>query len=178
MAGRGTLKLAFIGHVDHGKSTTIGRLLHETGALPPNKIAEIAAVSERRGVPFEWSFVLDALQAERDQAVTIDTTRVWFTWNDRRYEIIDAPGHREFVRNMLSGTSEADAAVLIVDAAEGVSEQTHRHAQLLGLLGIRQVAVAINKMDAVGYDRMRFDAVARDAAATLQRAGITAAASA
>jgi len=172
VAARERLRLAFIGHVDHGKSTTIGRLLYETGALPPGKIAEIEAVSAKRGGPFEWSFVLDALQAERDQAVTIDTTRVWFGWNDRRYEIIDAPGHREFVRNMLSGTSEADAAVLLVDAGEGVSEQTRRHAQLLGLLGIRQVVVAVNKMDAVGYDRARFDAVAADARRSLQAAGI------
>jgi len=172
MAGRGTLRLTFIGHVDHGKSTAIGRLLHETGALPTGKVEEIRTASERRGVPFEWSFVLDALQAERDQAITIDTTRVWFERDGRRFEIIDAPGHREFVRNMLSGASEADAAVLIVDAAEGVSEQTRRHAQLVGMLGIRQVVIAVNKMDAIGWDRARFDAVAAEARAALASAGV------
>ncbi len=172
MAGRGTLRLTFIGHVDHGKSTTIGRLLHETNALPDGKVEEIQTASERRGVPFEWSFVLDALQAERDQAITIDTTRVWFEWEGKRYEIIDAPGHREFVRNMLSGASEADAAVLIVDAAEGVSEQTRRHAQLVGMLGIRQVIIAVNKMDAVGYAQARFDEVAAEARAVLGSAGV------
>lgn len=173
MAARGTLKITFVGHVDHGKSTTIGRLLHETGALPPGKVAELETLSTKRGAPFEWSFVLDALQAERDQAVTIDTTRVWFTWNDRRYEIIDAPGHREFVRNMLSGSSEADAAVLVVDAKEGVSEQTRRHAQLIGMLGIAQLVVVVNKMDTIGFDRARFDAVAADATALLAQSGIT-----
>ncbi len=125
------LKIVIAGHVDHGKSTLIGRLLHDTGSLPPGKADELEAMSRKRGVALEWSFVLDALQTERDQAITIDTTRVWFTWKDRRYAIIDAPGHREFVRNMLSGASEADAAVLVVDVVEGVSEQTKRHAQTL-----------------------------------------------
>jgi bifunctional enzyme CysN/CysC len=161
------LKIVLSGHVDHGKSTLIGRLLHDTGSLPAGKAEELQALSLKRGVPLEWSFVLDALQTERDQAITIDTTRVWFTWNDRRYAIIDAPGHREFIRNMLSGASEADAAVLVVDAVEGVSEQTKRHAQLLQLLGIRQIAVVINKMDANGYDAARFAEVAGETAAVL-----------
>src|SRR6476469_807340 len=95
------VRVTIIGHVDHGKSTTIGRMLQETGSLTPGKLAELEALSAKRGMPLEWSFVLDALQAERDQAVTIDTTRVWFSWEGRRYAIIDAPGHREFVRNML-----------------------------------------------------------------------------
>ena len=172
MVERRTLKVTFVGHVDHGKSTTIGRLLAEAGALPTGKIEELTAASVKRGAPFEWSFVLDALQAERDQAITIDTTRVWFVWEGRRFEIIDAPGHREFVRNMLSGSSEADAAVVVVDAQEGVSEQTRRHAKLVGMLGIRQVVVAVNKLDAISYDRARFDAVAADAAAKLERAGV------
>jgi bifunctional enzyme CysN/CysC len=162
-----TLKIVIGGHVDHGKSTLIGRLLHDTGSLPLGKAAKLEALSSKRGVPLEWSFVLDALQTERDQAITIDTTRVWFTWNDRRYAIIDTPGHREFVRNMLSGASEADAAVLVVDVLEGVSEQTKRHAQLLQMLGIGQLAVAVNKMDAAGYDRSRFEEVSCDVHALL-----------
>lgn len=156
------LKIVIGGHVDHGKSTLIGRLLHDTGSLPPGKAEELEAISRKRGMPLEWSFVLDALQTERDQAITIDTTRVWFKWNDRRYAIIDAPGHREFVRNMLSGASEADAAVLVVDVVEGVSEQTKRHAQLLQMLGIRQLTAVLNKMDAAGYDVERFEDVARE----------------
>lgn len=156
------LKIVIAGHVDHGKSTLIGRLLHDTGSLPPGKAEELEALSRKRGMPLEWSFVLDALQTERDQAITIDTTRVWFRWRERRYAIIDAPGHREFVRNMLSGASEADAAVLVVDAMEGVSEQTKRHAQLLQMLGVRQLAVVLNKMDGVAYNRERFDAVAAE----------------
>jgi bifunctional enzyme CysN/CysC len=162
------LKIVIAGHVDHGKSTLIGRLLHDTDSLPPGKAEELEAISRKRGVPLEWSFVLDALQSERDQAITIDTTRVWFRWRDRRYAIIDAPGHREFVRNMLSGASEADAAVLVVDVGEGVSEQTKRHAQLLQMLGIRQIVVVLNKMDSVEYAQQRFDEVARDCIAFLR----------
>jgi bifunctional enzyme CysN/CysC len=161
------LKIVIGGHVDHGKSTLIGRLLHDTGSLPPGKAEELEALSRKRGMALEWSFVLDALQTERDQAITIDTTRVWFKWNDRRYAIIDAPGHREFVRNMLSGASEADAAVLVVDVVEGVSEQTKRHAQLLQMLGIRQLTVALNKMDAAAYEESQFDHVVRETRAML-----------
>ncbi len=166
------LRIVFAGHVDHGKSTMIGRLLHETGSLPDGKAAELEAISRKRGVPLEWSFVLDALQAERDQAITIDTTRVWFRWNDRRYAIIDAPGHRELVKNMLGGAAEADAAVLVVDAVEGISEQTRRHARLIGLLGIEQVVVAVNKLDAVGFDREIFAGLESEARALLESAGI------
>lgn len=166
------LKIVMAGHVDHGKSTLIGRLLHDTGSLAPGKAEELEAVSRKRGVPLEWSFALDSLQSERDQAVTIDSTRVWFTWNDRRYAIIDSPGHREFVRNMLSGASEADAAVLVIDAAEGVGEQTRRHAQLLQMLGITQIAVALNKMDCALYDRGRFETVAKDCTEALAALGL------
>ena len=153
------LKIVFAGHVDHGKSTLVGRLLHETGNISPAKVEELAGAARRRGVPFEWSFVVDALQAERDQAVTIDATRAWFSWAGRRYAIIDAPGHREFLRNMVSGAAEADAAILVVDAVEGVGEQTRRHARVLSLLGIRETVVAVNKMDAVGWDASRFEQV-------------------
>lgn len=166
------LKIVIGGHVDHGKSTLIGRLLHDTDSLPPGKAEELEALSRKRGMALEWSFVLDALQTERDQAITIDTTRVWFSWNDRRYAIIDAPGHREFVRNMLSGASEADAAVLVVDVAEGVSEQTKRHAQLLQMLGIRQITVVLNKMDVAGYERARFEDVVRETKSMLAALGL------
>ncbi len=153
------LKLVVAGHVDHGKSTVIGRLLHEAGALPEGKVEELQRVSERRGMPLEWSFALDSLQAERDQAVTIDTTRDQFKLDDRDFVIIDAPGHREFLANMVSGASGADAAVLVVDAAEGLQEQTRRHAQLLRLLGLEQIAVAVNKLDLVDFAETRFRAL-------------------
>ena len=156
------LNIVSVGHVDHGKSTLIGRLLYETGSLPDGTFAELVASSERRGVEMEWSFALDALQAERDQAITIDTTRIWFRTGGRRYAIIDAPGHRQFISNMMSGASEADAAILMLDVSQGVSEQTRRHAYLLKLLGIEQLVVAVNKMDAVDFDKERFATLARE----------------
>ena len=149
------LNVVIVGHVDHGKSTLIGRLLHDTNSLEDGKLEDIKSVCARRGVPFEYSFVLDAFQAERDQAVTIDTTQIFFSTDNRDYVIIDAPGHREFLKNMISGAAQADAAVLVVDADEGVKAQTRRHAYMLHLLGMKQIAVAVNKMDKVGYDPKR-----------------------
>ena len=170
---RPALKIVIVGHVDHGKSTLIGRLLYDTDSLPPGKVEELKAVSARRGMPIEWSFVLDAFQAERDQAITIDTTQIWFKTASREYVIIDAPGHREFLKNMVSGAASADAAVLVIDAAEGVRETTRRHGYLLHLLGIRQVAVVINKMDLVDFAETRFAEVAREATQYLDEIGIT-----
>jgi bifunctional enzyme CysN/CysC len=168
------LRVVAVGHVDHGKSTLIGRLLHETGNLPDGKVAELQAVCDRRGVAFEWSFVLDALQSERDQAVTIDTTRLWMRTPGRDVVLIDAPGHKEFLRNMVTGASDADAALLLVDAVEGVSEQTRRHALLLELIGVPRAVVAINKMDRVGYDVHRYTAIRAEVDAMLERAGVAA----
>lgn len=168
------LRLVVVGHVDHGKSTLIGRLLHDTGSLPEGKAEEVMALSAKRGMPVEWSFVLDAFQAERDQAITIDTTRIWFRTQRRSYVIIDAPGHREFLRNMISGAAEADAALLVVDAQEGLREQTRRHAYLLRLLGITQVIVVVNKMDACGFAESRFSEVSAEATAYLARIGLKA----
>jgi phosphoadenylyl-sulfate reductase (thioredoxin) len=159
---RPLIRIVIVGHVDHGKSTLIGRLLSETGNLPAGKLEQLKAVSARRGMAFEWSFLLDALQAERDQGITIDTPA-------RDFVLIDAPGHTEFLRNMITGAAQADAALLLVDAAEGVREQTLRHAYLLHLLGIRQVVVLINKMDRVSYDDSRFREI--DAEITAHLAG-------
>src|SRR5262245_50878109 len=153
---------AIVGHVDHGKSSLIGRLLHDTNSLPEGKFAEIKAASDKRGGTFEWSFLLDALQAERDQGITIDTTQIFFATAQRRYVIIDAPGHKEFLKNAISGVAQAQAAILVIDAAEGVREQTRRHALILQLLGLRQIAVAVNKVDLIGFDQARFDAIARE----------------
>ena len=166
-------RIVIVGHVDHGKSTLIGRLLYDTDSLPPGKVEELEAVSARRGMAIEWSFVLDAFQAERDQAVTIDTTQIWFKTALRDYVIIDAPGHREFLKNMVSGAASADAAVVVIDAAEGVREQSRRHAYLLHLLGIRQVAVVVNKMDLVGYDEARFKEVSKEITEYLASIGAT-----
>src|SRR5436190_9098680 len=153
---RPQVRIVIVGHVDHGKSTLVGRLLHETGSLPDGKLAQLEAVSARRGMPFELSFLLDALQTERDQGITLDTSQIRFRTPARDFVLIDAPGHAEFLRNMITGASQADAALLIVDAAEGVRDQTRRHGYLLHLLGVRQIAVVINKMDRVSYDDSRF----------------------
>ncbi len=167
------MNIVVVGHVDHGKSTLIGRLLYDTDSLPEGKYEELKAVSEKRNMPLEWSFVLDAFQAERDQAVTIDTTRIWFKTEKRDYVIIDAPGHREFLKNMISGAAAADAAVLVVDAAEGLKEQTRRHAYLLHLLGLKQIVVVVNKMDLVDHDAGRFNDVSNEVTEYLSGLGLS-----
>src|SRR5271156_4026480 len=127
---RPQVRIVIVGHVDHGKSTLVGRLLYETGSLPEGKLEMLKAVSSRRGMRFEWSFLLDALQTERDQGITLDTSQIRFRTRSRDVVLIDAPGHAEFLRNMITGASQADAALVIVDAVEGVREQTRRHAYL------------------------------------------------
>jgi sulfate adenylyltransferase large subunit/phosphoadenylyl-sulfate reductase (thioredoxin) len=169
---RPLVRIVIVGHVDHGKSTLIGRLLAETGSLPDGKLDELKAVSARRGMPFELSFLLDALQTERDQGITIDTSQVRFRTASRDFVLIDAPGHAEFLRNMITGASQADAALLIVDAAEGVRDQTRRHGYLLHLLGVRQVVVVINKMDRVSYDDVRFRELDAEISAHLEGFGV------
>jgi bifunctional enzyme CysN/CysC len=167
------LKIVIVGHVDHGKSTLVGRLLYETGALPEGKIESLREVCDKRGMPFEWAFVMDALQAERDQGITIDTAQILFKSERRPYVIIDAPGHKEFLKNMVTGAASADAAVLVIDAIEGVQEQSRRHGYLLHLLGLRQLAVVVNKMDAVDYSEQRFGEVAAEITAYLGEIGVT-----
>ena len=150
------LALVLAGHVDHGKSSLLGRLLHELDLLPAGKADELAKLSERRGVPLEWSFALDSFQAERDQAITLDTTRVRLKTPHRTLVVIDAPGHKELLKNMIGGASAASAALLVLDAQAGAEEQTLRHAYLLKLLGVRELVVAINKMDLIGYSEATF----------------------
>lgn len=147
--------IVIVGHVDHGKSTLIGRLLHDTGSLQEGKLAQIIESSRKRGLHIEWSFLLDSLQIERDQGVTVDSTRIPFRLNGREYVIVDAPGHRQFLRNMITGAADAEAAVLVVDAQEGAQEQTRRHAMLLRLIGIRHVIVLLNKSDLLGFDEAK-----------------------
>jgi bifunctional enzyme CysN/CysC len=169
---RPQVRIVIVGHVDHGKSTLVGRLLHETGSLPEGKLDMLKAVSARRGMPFEWSFLLDALQTERDQGITIDTTQIRFRTGSRDVVLIDAPGHAEFLRNMITGASQADGAVLIIDALEGVRDQTRRHGYLLHLLGIKQVAVVVNKMDRVDFSAARFKDISDEISAHLNSLGV------
>jgi sulfate adenylyltransferase large subunit len=156
------LKFVIVGHVDHGKSTLIGRLLYDTNSLPEGKIEEIKQLCESLGKDIEFGYIMDHLEEERDQGITIDTAQTFFSTEKRDYVIIDAPGHVEFVKNMISGASQAEAAVLIVDAEEGVKEQTKRHSYILGMLGLSQVIAVINKMDLVDYDQKRFETVKKD----------------
>jgi bifunctional enzyme CysN/CysC len=168
------LKIVIVGHVDHGKSTFVGRLLHDTGSLPEGKLEQLQQIAERRGMPFEWANLMDALQAERDQNITIDTAQIWFRTKQRQYVIIDAPGHKEFLKNMITGAASAEAALLLIDAQEGIQENSRRHGYLLHFLGITQIAVLVNKMDLVNYSQERFDAIEREYRAFLKSIGVEA----
>jgi translation elongation factor TU len=161
------LKLVIVGHVDHGKSTLIGRLLYDTESLPLDRLKEIEKISETLGREREFAFVMDSLEEERKRGVTIDTTQTFFKTPHRRYVIIDAPGHKEFLKNMITGTSQAEAALLIVDAQEGVKEQTKRHGYVLVMLGLKQTVVVINKMDLMDYSQERFQVVKEEITAFL-----------
>ena len=166
------LRVVFVGHVDHGKSTLIGRILHDTGSLPEGKIEEIKKTCAAEGMEFEFAFLLDALLEEQKQNVTIDTTEIPFRTARRRYAIIDAPGHKEFLKNMITGASRAEAAILVIGADEGVREQSRRHAYLLSMLGIRNVIVVVNKMDLVDYSEKRFRAIEQDYRKFLRELGL------
>lgn len=167
------LKIVIVGHVDHGKSSLIGRLFYETGSLPTGKYEQIKASCDRRGMPFEWSFLMDALQAEKDQGITIDTTQIWFKTKKRNYVIIDAPGHKEFLKNMISGAASSEGAVLVIDGNEGIKEQSKRHGYLLHLLGVDQIVVAVNKMDLIGYSEEKFNEIKKEYTAYLKSIDVT-----
>jgi len=166
------LKIVIVGHVDHGKSTFVGRLFHDTGSLPEGKLEQLQQVAQRRGVPFEWANLMDALQSERDQNITIDTAQIWFQTSKRQYVIIDAPGHKEFLKNMITGAANAEAALLLIDAHEGVQENSRRHGYLLNLLGIRQIAVLVNKMDLENYDQAKFHQIESEYRVWLKTVGV------
>jgi bifunctional enzyme CysN/CysC len=166
------LKIVIVGHVDHGKSTLVGRLLHDTGALPEGKLEDLQRVAQRRGVPFEWANLMDALQSERNQNITIDTAQIWFRTPKRQYVLIDAPGHKEFLKNMITGAAQADAACLLIDSHEGIQENSRRHAYLLKLLGLKQVVVVVNKMDLADYSEARFKQIETDYRVWLETIGI------
>lgn len=166
------LKIVIVGHVDHGKSTFVGRLFHDTGSLPEGKLEQLQRIAERRGVPFEWANLMDALQSERDQNITIDTAQIWFRTAKRQYVIIDAPGHKEFLKNMITGAAQAEAALLLIDAHEGVQENSRRHGYLLHLLGIRQVVVLVNKLDLESYRETRFSQIETEYRVWLKSIGV------
>lgn len=176
VAARESLSLVVAGHVDHGKSTVVGRLLADAGGLPTGKLEQVRSFCERNSRPFEYAFLLDALKEEQSQGITIGASRVFFKTAKRDYLIVDAPGHEEFLKNMVSGASHAEAALLVVDAKEGARENSRRHGYVLSLLGIRQVAVLVNKMDLVGYERTAFERVRSECEAFLQGIGVKAAA--
>jgi small GTP-binding protein len=147
------MNIVIVGHVDHGKSTVIGRLLADTHSLPEGKLEQVRAQCELNSKPFEFAFLLDALKDEQAQGITIDAARVFFKSRQRHYLILDAPGHIEFLKNMITGAARAEAALLVIDAAEGVQENSRRHGYMVSLLGIRQLSVVVNKMDLVDWDR-------------------------
>ncbi len=166
------MNVMVVGHAAHGKSTLIGRLVHDTGSLPEGKIERIRAACERRGVPFEWAFVIDGPPAAGDEAVVLDAAPARFRTDLRDYVVIDAPSPGAFVENMVAGCASADVGILVIDAAQGMCEQSCRHGYLLRVLGVRRLAVVVTKMDLVGYTAARFDEVARECRARLERFGV------
>jgi len=157
------MNLAVIGHIDHGKSTTVGRLLFETGAVPQHVIDGYRKEAESKGKgTFEFAWVMDNLKEERDRGITIDIAHKRFDTAKFYFTIVDCPGHRDFVKNMITGASQADAAVLVVSGPDGVQEQTKEHVFLARTLGIQQLIILVNKMDAVNFDQKKFEAVKAD----------------
>lgn len=153
------MNIVIVGHVDHGKSTVIGRLLADTDSLPEGKLESVKEYCTKNSRPFEYAFLLDALKDEQAQGITIDTARCFFKTRKRDYIIIDAPGHIEFLKNMVTGASRAEAALLVIDAKEGIKENSKRHGHIVSMLGIRQVVVLVNKMDLVDFDRDVFNSI-------------------
>ncbi len=151
------ISVVIVGHVDHGKSTLLGRLLAETGSLPQGKLEQVKALCAKNAKPFEYAFLLDALKDEQEQGITIDAARIFFQTPKRHYAIIDAPGHIEFLKNMVTGAAHAQAALIVIDAKEGIQENTRRHGYLVSMLGLKQVIVVINKMDLIQYDQESFE---------------------
>lgn len=159
---RENLRIVAVGHVDHGKSTIIGRILYDTKSISDGVIDKVKKVCLEKGKEFEYAFLLDAFEEEQNQGITIDTTEIQFKTENRDYTIIDAPGHKEFLKNMISGASSAEAAFLIIDSNEGIKEQSKRHGYILSLLGIKQVYVIVNKMDLINYNEEKFNEIVKE----------------
>jgi len=164
------INIVFIGHVDHGKSTTVGRLLFDSQNIPENIIQKFEQMGEK-GKSFKFAWVMDRLKEERERGITIDVAHTKFETPHRYITIIDAPGHRDFVKNMITGASQADAAVLVVAATDGVMPQTKEHAFLAKTLGINHIIVSVNKMDMVNYDEKKFKQVAEQVKKLLMMLG-------
>jgi bifunctional enzyme CysN/CysC len=174
---RGLLRFITCGSVDDGKSTLIGRLLHDTRGLFEDQLASLATDSRRHGTQGErvdYALLLDGLEAEREQGITIDVAYRFFGTPSRRFIVADCPGHEQYTRNMATGASTADAAVVLVDARKGLLTQTRRHSYIVSLLGIRHVLLAVNKMDLVGYDRDTFERIEDEYRALAASLGIDA----
>ena len=172
-AVRDRMNIVIVGSVDHGKSTLLGRLYADTGTLPEGKIEKIQAICKQQGKEFEYAFLFDAFLEEQQQGVTIDTARTFFQWAGRQYIIIDAPGHKEFLKNMVSGAARAEAALLLIDALEGVKDQSKRHGLLLSMLGVKQVTVVVNKMDLVDYRQETFALIEKEYREFLSQLNVT-----
>lgn len=172
MSTREQMNVVIVGHVDHGKSTVIGRLLADTGSLPDGKLESVKQYCKKNSRPFEYAFLLDALKDEQAQGITIDTARCFFKTDKRDYIIIDAPGHIEFLKNMVTGASRAEAALLVIDAKEGIKENSKRHGHIVSMLGIQQVVVLVNKMDLVNFDKEIFDSITSEFSTFLNKINI------
>ena len=174
MAEKPHMNIVFIGHVDHGKSTTVGRVLLETGAIDKYVIEKFRKEAEEKGkATFEFAWVMDNLKEERERGVTIDVSHKKFTTDKYYFTVIDAPGHRDFVKNMITGTSQADAAIVVCSAIEGPQAQTKEHIFLAKTLGVKQIIIAINKMDAIkpAYDEAQYKKVVGEVSNLLKAVG-------
>ena len=166
------LNLAVIGHIDHGKSTFVGRLMYDAGAVPPHIIDKYREEAKQKGKEsFAFAWVMDSLKEERERGITIDIAHKRFDTEKFYFTVVDCPGHRDFVKNMITGASQADAAVLVVAAPDGVMAQTKEHIFLSRTLGINQLIVAVNKMDAVDYSEKRFKEVVEQVSGILKMIG-------
>lgn len=172
LSPREQLNLVIAGHVDHGKSTVIGRLLADLGALPEGKLDQVREFCARNSRPFEFAYLLDALKSEQAQGITIDAARCFFSTKKRDYILNDAPGHVEFLKNMITGAARAEAAFLIIDVKEGIQENSRRHVYLLSMLGIRQLSILLNKMDLVDYRQDVYQQVQADYRSFLDQLGM------
>ena len=166
------INLVFVGHVDHGKSTTVGRLLYDTKTIDEQTLRKLKEKAEELGKGgFEFAFVMDNLKEERERGLTIDLAHKKFVSKKYEFTIIDAPGHKDFIKNMITGASQADAGILVVAASEGVKEQTKEHIWLSKTLGVAQLAVLVNKMDTVNYDQAKFNKVKGEVETVLKTVG-------
>ncbi len=168
-----TMNVVFVGHVDAGKSTCVGRLMFDGGAVSEQEMVKLKAEAQKFGkAGFEFAYVMDNIKEERERGVTIDLSYKKLMTQKFEITIIDAPGHRDFVKNMITGASQADAAFLVIAAPAGVQPQTTEHLWLLRTMGVKNLAIAVNKMDAVEYKEDRFKAVKEDVGKLLKQVGI------